>query len=43
MSAEKAKKGEKRQIVVPDAVDDSLAALADHEVNKKKERKVFIS
>lgn len=43
MSAEKSKKGEKREIAVPDAVDDALASLVDHEVKKKKERKVFIS
>lgn len=32
MSSEKSKK---RAIEVPDETDDALAALADHEVNKK--------
>ena len=38
MSSEKSKK---RSIEVPDETDDALAALADHEVNKKKDRKVI--
>jgi len=40
MSSEKSKK---RAIEVHDETDDALAALADHEVKKKKERKVIIS
>lgn len=37
------KNDKKRPIEVPDVVDDALAAMADAEVKKKKERKVIIS
>lgn len=43
MSSQSAEKGKKRPIKVPDEVDNALEALAQHEVMKKKDRKVFIS